>query len=132
MAWWNRHNWGVLCEIVLTCGWMVLAVRLLPLPRLIRTSTKHPQAANVTTVCRCAAAVFRRYPFCAMSCLTRTLVLLTLLKRRGVAAIAKVGLAKTGTLLQAHAWLEQDGVPLLDDALVGTRFDGVVTLARIP
>lgn len=45
-------------------------------------------------------------------CLTRSLVLLGLLSRRGVDCAVVLG-AFPGSELQAHAWIEHDGRPLL-------------------
>jgi predicted aconitase with swiveling domain len=45
-------------------------------------------------------------------CLTRSLVLLELMQRRGIAATLVIG-AKAEPAFAAHAWVELDGEPLL-------------------
>jgi Transglutaminase-like superfamily len=51
-------------------------------------------------------------------CLTRSLVLLSLLARRGVAADLVIAVRpRADPSLDAHAWLEVDGSPLLAPAL---------------
>lgn len=52
-------------------------------------------------------------------CLTRSLVLLWLLARRGVTAQLRIGVRKDGSSqLLAHAWVEIDGLPVNDEASV--------------
>jgi hypothetical protein len=46
-------------------------------------------------------------------CLVRSLVLTRVLSRRGVASTLVIGVRR-GDELQAHAWVEHKGIPLLD------------------
>ena len=67
------------------------------------------------------------------SCLVRSLALLGLLRRRGVAAQLRVGVGRTAPRLEAHAWVELDGVPVNDAADIAVRyppFEGSLLGAR--
>jgi len=52
------------------------------------------------------------------SCLTRSLVLWTLLRRRGVDSDLRVGFRRREQRLEGHAWVEYEGVPLNEDPTV--------------
>jgi hypothetical protein len=56
------------------------------------------------------------------SCLTRSLVLAWLLTGRGVQAAIRIGVRFNGGALDAHAWVECDGVPVNDKADVADQF----------
>lgn len=56
-------------------------------------------------------------------CLGRSLVLWFLLRRRGIDADLVIGAAApAGGLLDAHAWVEVDGIPVNDTADVRSRY----------
>jgi hypothetical protein len=65
---------------------------------------------------RIAAAVRRaaRYGLLRGTCLSRSLLLLSMLKRRGIAAEIRFGVRPGNTAMEAHAWVEQDGHSLDD------------------
>ena len=48
------------------------------------------------------------------NCLPRSLVLVRLLRLRGLAADLRIGVAKPGESLAAHAWVEHGGVALAE------------------
>lgn len=50
------------------------------------------------------------------TCLTRSLVLHRILARRGIATTLRIGVRNEGNGLQAHAWVECNGVPVNDTA----------------
>ena len=56
-------------------------------------------------------------------CLARSLALRSLLRRQGVDARLRLGVRKDGSLLDAHAWVEADGV------MVGEAGEGYAPLA---
>ncbi len=74
-------------------------------------------------------------PFPA-TCLTRSLLLVWLLNRRGVKSDLRIGVRLTQGALEAHAWVECDGIPVNDrldvirqfepfgDPVPATAFDG--------
>lgn len=55
-------------------------------------------------------------------CLTRSLYLWWLLRRRGVGAKLRIGVRLEDGALEAHAWVEHDGVPVNDRPDVGSDF----------
>jgi hypothetical protein len=57
-----------------------------------------------------------------MTCLPRGLCLRLLLARRGIAGILRIGVARDGERLLAHAWIEHDGRPLGEGESIG-RFE---------
>jgi hypothetical protein len=56
------------------------------------------------------------------TCLTRSLLLGWLLRRRGVESQLRIGVRLTKGVLDAHAWVECDGIPVNDQPDVGTQF----------
>jgi Transglutaminase-like superfamily len=56
------------------------------------------------------------------NCLVRSVALYGLLRRAGVAAELRIGVAGTTPALDAHAWVEIDGAPIDDFADVGARY----------
>lgn len=56
------------------------------------------------------------------NCLTRSLLLGWLLRRRGVRGDLRIGVQLVDGSLRAHAWVECDGVPVNDQPDVGARF----------
>lgn len=63
----------------------------------------------------------RQLPFTA-TCLTRSLLLVWMLRRRGVATQLRIGVRLTQGALDAHAWVEYTGIPVNDDPDVGEQF----------
>jgi hypothetical protein len=57
-----------------------------------------------------------------VSCLTRSLFLCGLLRRRGVSGELRIGVRLVGGQLDAHAWVEYAGVPINDAPDVSRRF----------
>ena len=60
---------------------------------------------------RLAGIAGRRGPV-TTTCLRQSLVVRAWLRRRGLDAQLKIGVRKTGGVMDAHAWVELDGVPL--------------------
>jgi hypothetical protein len=56
------------------------------------------------------------------SCLPRSVLLEWLLRRAGIPCTLRIGARRTGSQLEAHAWVECDGRPLNDTADVASRF----------
>lgn len=57
-----------------------------------------------------------------VTCLTRSLLLRWLLRRRGVASDLRIGVQFVQGKLEAHAWVEYAGVPINDAPDVARRF----------
>lgn len=75
------------------------------------------------------AAAGSHIPF-PSTCLTRSLVLLWLMRRRGMHAELRIGVCLAEGRLEAHAWLESEGRPLNSSPEVCSRyraFEGPVT-----
>lgn len=60
------------------------------------------------------------------NCLTRSLYLWWLLRRRGVGAKLRIGVRLEDGTLEAHAWVECDGIPVNDRPDVGADFPPIV------
>jgi hypothetical protein len=73
-----------------------------------------PNAAELEEARRVGRAVVRTLRFLPgdTRCLRRSLVVVRLLARRGIAARLVIG-ARTGPDFLAHAWVEHDGEPVL-------------------
>ena len=56
------------------------------------------------------------------NCLTRSLLLGWLLRRRGVASQLRIGVKMNNGSLAAHAWVEYAGIPINDQPDVGEQF----------
>lgn len=66
---------------------------------------------DAQALARLAAIAGRRGPI-AVTCLRQSLVVRAWLRRRGLDAQLKIGVKKNGAALDAHAWVELDGVAL--------------------
>ena len=55
-------------------------------------------------------------------CLPRSVALLALLRRAGIACELRIGVGKTEPALEAHAWVEVNGAPVNDTDDVGERY----------
>ncbi|HEX9780872.1 MAG TPA: lasso peptide biosynthesis B2 protein [bacterium] len=84
--------------------------------------------ADADGVASLAARFFRRIPV-RLSCLERAIILRRVLARRGIPAELKIGVAKPGAELQAHAWLVCEGRILLDGPDLCARFPAVLMVA---
>ncbi len=88
-------------------------------PRLVtrHNLSMHEIMGMATAVNRAARLV--RIP---ANCLTRSLLLGWLLRRRGVASQLRIGVKMSNGSLAAHAWVEYEGVPINDQPDVGEQF----------
>lgn len=103
-------------------AWVVLlaadlGLRWLPFPRverLLAPARADRRAAEDRAAARCvwAVAAAARHHLKPMTCLPRALGLRWLLGRAGFAADLRIGVAREGDRLLAHAWVELDGRPL--------------------
>jgi hypothetical protein len=76
-----------------------------------------------------AAARHHLYP---MRCLPKALCLRWLLGRHGIAAELRIGVARQGGELSAHAWVERQGRPVGEATEVGKRFVPLGSAASPP
>lgn len=58
----------------------------------------------------------------AANCLVRSVAVLVLWRRAGIAADLRIGVAATHPQFEAHAWVEVDGVPVNDTPEIAQRY----------
>jgi hypothetical protein len=105
-----------------------VALSLFGLRRLVGAEPKGlgTSAADAEERARALTAMARRLPI-GITCLHRALALVWLLRTDGLAAALRIGVRPRDGALAAHAWVEHDGVVLLDeDAAAFVAFDGPV------
>lgn len=134
------RRWALLGRVACTAALVEPAIRLLPLRTAARlagaclvlddVAADRDAWAELSEAdrerCDLALRLLRRRPFRA-TCLRRSLVLATLLRHRTPAL--RVGVAKSGGVVAAHAWLELDGATLDPDA---ADYRGLAPVARPP
>ena len=105
-----------------------LGLRLFGLPRfqalLQRSTVKRDAAMTLPDIQALGELVniAARHTLGPRTCLTRSLLLGWLLRRRGVESQLRIGVRLTNGLLDAHAWVECDGLPVNDQPDVSTQF----------
>ena len=87
----------------------------------MRPATEQTRA-DVRRAVHIVAAAYRLHPL-PSSCLPRTVVLWSLLQRRGIGAEVRIGVRyNTQGQFESHAWLEWNGEVLNDAADIATRY----------
>lgn len=130
----NRDERSGLRQAVLLVPAMHVAVRVVGFNRLqqwmARTSSRatNGQSSIDQTLRRCTTNINRvkRYGPFSGNCLSQSLALLWMLRRRGVSPALRLGVRLTGPKFDAHAWVEYDGRVLNDTQDVHTRFTALV------
>lgn len=118
----SKADYGTAVEVVRHAVWIECALTLMPFSRLLRRvnhQTSHAASASITPaeyqrLGRFVAVAYDILPLPA-SCLRQSLVLRALLARRRVPSRVCLGVRKNEDALDAHAWVECDGV-LSEDA----------------
>jgi hypothetical protein len=93
-----------------------------------RTPSKRFERTRRTTTLQLArrtawiVSLASRYGLCRGKCLARSLTLIDLLHAQGIEADLRIGVQKPTSQLDAHAWVEYEGVVLNDDDDVALRF----------
>lgn len=106
-----------------------VALALFDLKRIARTKPRQLRgdAARATELARALNAVGRRVP---STCLHRALALVWLLRASGLSATLRIGV-RPGDSFSAHAWVEHEGVVLLDeDASRFIPFDAPIVVSE--
>ena len=120
---WSLHRSLFLLPLV------ALLLRLLGFQRCLRMLTQFsscPSAEHAAT--ETAQAIARGVAIACShglyggNCLKRSLTLWFLLRRRRLPGELRIGARKTAGLLEAHAWIEYQGVVLNDAVDVGERY----------
>ena len=127
------HNLTAMQKRTLLAAWLWLplfwlGLRVLGLPRfqacLLKTPARSasPLALPVIRGFGEATNIAARHSLFPATCLTRSLLLGCLLRRRGVASKLRIGVRLIQGTLNAHAWVECDGVPVNDSPDVSAQF----------
>ncbi len=92
--------------------------------RLQRTPLRHPATLAADDLPRLGKLVnsAAHHALGPANCLTRSLYLWWLLRRRGIDCQLRIGVRLTGGVLDGHAWVEYAGVPVNDRADVSADF----------
>ena len=93
-------------------------LRISPEPRQADAQAVRSAAQETARLVEIAA----RYSVLTANCLSRSMMLWWLLRRRGVATELRIGVRKRDGLFEAHAWVELDGWVLNDAPDVKSRF----------
>ena len=129
------HDWGVFAQAWIWLLRTDLALRVQPFP-LVRDwatagapgkAVSATESRRVERLVDCAA----RHHLYPMRCLRRALVLQRLLWQRGIATELRLGVAREGEALNAHAWLERDGRPLGEPGDVAQRFAPLAAMRTV-
>jgi hypothetical protein len=128
---WRRLPWSeriLLLQALALLTLLASALRFLgfrrsrdTLARFLGGRRQEAVLGQARTIARLVEVAARNAP-CRSSCLHRSLVLWWLLRRRGLAADLRIGVRRTSGKLEAHAWVEHQGVVLNDGGDVARRF----------
>jgi len=105
-----------------------LGLRVLGLPRFHASLQRRPVARSSSIPLADIQAlgelvnIAARYTLGPRTCLTRSLLLSWLLQRRGVKSQLRIGVRLAQGLLDAHAWVECEGLPVNDRPDVSAQF----------
>lgn len=116
-------------ETLLAAGLILFAAASLRVAGVSRTLKTLARAApsprielgGARTAARAIARAARHAPY-GGNCLSQSIALMWLLRRRGLAAELRFGARMREGLLEAHAWVEHAGVVLNDAQTVAQRF----------
>lgn len=91
---------------------------------LQRTRSEYRESMTLTEITELGnlVNVAARHTLGHVSCLTRSLLLEWLLLRRGVTCRLHIGVRLAQGVVDAHAWVECEGVPVNDQPDIGTKF----------
>ena len=101
-------------EVIALATWVEIALKIMPVSQLLervkqRSLLVAASGDEYQRLHRFVAIAYEVLPFPA-TCLRRSVVLHALLERRGVPSRVCFGVAKNGVVLDAHAWVECDGI----------------------
>jgi hypothetical protein len=101
--------------------WQALLARLAPVGSVSASEDEADLVREGRATARLVDAAARRSPYTA-TCLPRSLTLWWLLRRRGIDSYLRIGVRKAAGRIEAHAWVELQGLVLDDDCDVSKRF----------
>jgi len=122
-------------EVIGLAVWIEVALKAMPFSRLLErisrlssdTRSAAPAPSEVLRLTRFVAVAYEILPF-RRTCLRESLVLHALLGRRALRSRLCFGVARNGDALDAHAWIECDGI--VTGAEI-TRFSELQTTSQI-
>ena len=122
-------------EVIGLAVWIEVALKAMPFSRLLErisrlspgASSAAPASREVRRLGRFVEVAYEILPLPA-TCLRRSLVLHALLGRRALRSRLCFGVARNGDALDAHAWIECDGI--VTGAEI-TRFSELQTTSQI-
>jgi hypothetical protein len=115
----TADDWSTFGEALMLVVGVSIALRVVAFPRMLAWAIRmRPQ--NVSGACtpqqveRTAWLATRASRVARVKCLTRSLALARVLARRGVATDVRIGVKTDTGTLEAHAWVEHNGLVLND------------------
>lgn len=131
----GRLEWGAFFASLVLLPWCTARLRVRGFRSVLDAVGDFDNGAgteDLDTARRIARGVglAARYGLCRANCLKRSLVLVSLLRRRGIACTLKMGTRMNGQKLTAHAWVEQNGVVINDRPDVARGFEPLSRLER--
>lgn len=125
----SPHDWIILAEMWVSLLVVDLALRYLSFRRIRRFATQihedHVSGSQKWAKIRHRQRLVNiaaRHHIYPMSCLRQALVLQRFLGRQGIETRLQIGVRAEANSLDAHAWLECDGVPIGQTSDVMGRF----------
>ena len=127
------HNLNAMQKRTLLAAWLWLplfwlGLRVLGLPRFQAWLLKAPARPALSLTLPLVRAlgeavnIAARHTPLPVTCLSRSLLLGWLLHRRGVASDLRIGVRLTQGKLDAHAWVEYEGIAINDSSDVNAQF----------
>ena len=127
------HNLNAMQKRTLLAAWLWLplfwlGLRVLGLPSFQAWLLKSPARSALSLTLPVVRAlgeavnIAARHTPLPVTCLSRSLLLGWLLHRRGVASDLRIGVRLTQGKLDAHAWVEYEGIAINDSSDVNAQF----------
>lgn len=134
----RRADWLVLVQLVPIAAATRLALRRLPLLQLVQGHTRLELPPRLQLPLFVSEVDERRLYQLAdwatrllggnTPCLTRSLVLHRMLRRRGEPSVIALGVMKVGGALRAHAWVTRHGQPVGESEATLAKFTQLAQL----
>ena len=123
----SLFEWRILTASLVMLPATAIGLRLFGLARVqgFLASARKPiagdQRARAEQIAHMVAAAAHYSPYKA-TCLPQSIVLQWQLRRQGIASDLRFGVRGEGSAIDAHSWVEHQGVPLIDSPAVRERF----------
>lgn len=116
---WRAADYALALEAISLAVRIEVPLRRQPLPAVVARLGRHAAAPaalreqEIERLTRFTALAYRVLPWPG-TCLRECLVLLAMLRRRGIAADLRLGVRRAGERIGAHAWIERPGLGAWD------------------